>query len=58
MNPILIGLIFLAVFMIWVFGSFLFRPIGSITQKLIDDVKDSIAEEDDEKENDDEGEEY
>ena len=50
MNPILLVLILLALFMIWVLGAFLFRPIGSITQKLIDDVKDSISEES-EKEN-------
>ena len=44
MNPILIFLIFLATFLIWVLGAFLFRPIGSIVKKLIDDVKDSMSE--------------
>ena len=53
MNPVLIVLILLGTFLIWVLGSFLFRPIGSVTKKLIDDVKDSISEED-EKENEQE----
>ena len=51
MNPILIFLIFLATFLIWVLGAFLFRPIGSVVKKLMDDVKDSISEDETKEEN-------
>lgn len=50
MNPVLVILILLAGALIWLLASFLFRPIGKISDKLVDDAKKAMFEEEKEKE--------
>lgn len=46
MNPVLIILILLGGALLWLLCSFLFRPIGKISKKLIDDAKEAMSDDD------------
>lgn len=48
MNPLLIILILLCGGLLWLLLSFLFRPIGKIGAKLIDDAKSAMSDENEE----------
>lgn len=48
MNPLLIILILLGGALLWLLLSFLFRPIGKIGAKLIDDAKSAMSDENEE----------
>lgn len=50
MNPVLVVLILIGGRLLWLLCSFLFRPIGKISKKLVDDAKDAMFDEE-EKEN-------
>lgn len=50
MNPVLLFLVFLVVCIVWLLCSFLYRPIGRLFSRLINDAKKAMFEED-EKEN-------
>lgn len=50
MNPVLVVLILIGGGLLWLLCSFLFRPIGKISKKLVDDAKDAMFDEE-EKEN-------
>lgn len=50
MNPVLVVLILVGGGLLWLLCSFLFRPIGKISKKLVDDAKDAMLDEE-EKEN-------
>ena len=50
MNPLLIILILLGGALLWLLCSFLFRPIGKIGAKLIDDAKSAMSDENEENE--------
>lgn len=45
MNPVLIFLILLGGFLLWLVGSFLYRPIGRFFGRLIEDAKEAMTEE-------------
>lgn len=45
MNPVLIILTIIGGALLWLLCSFLFRPIGKISKKLVDDAKDAMFEE-------------
>lgn len=45
MNPILVILILIGGGLLWLLCSFLFRPIGKLSKKLLDDAKESMFEE-------------
>lgn len=49
MNPVLIILVLLGGVLLWLLLSFLYRPIGKIAKKLLEEAKESM--EDDETEN-------
>lgn len=51
MNSILILGIIVAAFLLWLLCSFLYRPIGRLFTRLINDAKEAIEETDDKKEN-------
>ena len=42
MNPIFIFLVFLVTILIWFLLAFLFKPIGKIIIRLIDDVREAM----------------
>jgi hypothetical protein len=44
MNPVLLFLIILALFMFWLLCSFLYEPIGKLFSRLINDVKNAMFE--------------
>lgn len=46
MNPFLILLVIIGCFMLWLLASFLYKPIGRFFNRLIQDAKDAINEED------------
>ena len=50
MNPLLVILILLGGALIWLLCSFMFRPIGKVFKKLLDDVNEAMSDEDEEKE--------
>ena len=50
MNPVFIILVFIGGGTLWILSSFLFRPIGRVSKKLIDDAKEAMFEEENEKE--------
>ena len=45
MNPFLVFLIFLAVGILWLLCSFLYKPIGKIAKRIFDDAKEATSEE-------------
>lgn len=45
MNPVLVILILLCGFLLWLVGSFLYRPIGKFFGRLIEDAKEAMTEE-------------
>ena len=45
-NPVFIFLVLIGVVLLWFFLSFMFGFIGKITNRIIDDAKDAISEED------------
>lgn len=49
MNPVLIILILLGGALLWLLCSFLYRPIGKFFKKLIDEAKEAMSEDDNEK---------
>lgn len=49
MNPILILGIIAAAFLLWLLCSFLYRPIGKLFARLVNDAKEAIEETDNEK---------
>lgn len=51
MNPVFFIGLFVGATLIWLLCSFLYKPIGSIGRKLVDDAKQAITEEKNEKEN-------
>lgn len=46
MNPFLILLVIIGCAMLWLIASFLYKPIGRLFCRLIQDAKDAINEED------------
>ena len=44
MNPVLVLLILIGAVLLWFFFSFLFRGLGAIATKVVDDTKDVIFE--------------
>lgn len=42
MNPVFVVLVLLAAFLIWLLCSFLYRPIGKIARRLIDDAQEAM----------------
>ena len=50
MNPVFVFLVLLAGFLVWLLGSFLYRPIGKIVKKLFEkaDTEISYIDEEDE----------
>ena len=40
-------LVFLVATLLWLLGSFLYKPIGKLAQRLITDAKDAMTEESD-----------
>ena len=51
MNPIFFIGLFVGGALMWLLLSFLYKPIGSIVQKLLNDAKQVITEEDNQNEN-------
>lgn len=51
MNPVFFIGLFAGGALIWLLCSFLYKPIGSIGQKLVNDAKQAMTEENNEKEN-------
>lgn len=49
MNPILIPIVFLSGGLLWLLCSFLYRPVGKIFKRLIDDAKEEMFDEEKEK---------
>lgn len=56
MNPVLIILILIGGALLWLLCSFLFRPIGKVSKKLLDDAKKAICEDESVKEKENEKE--
>jgi hypothetical protein len=56
MNPVFFIGLFIAGALLWLLLSFLFKPIGSIGKRLVDDAKQAITEEEENK-NENKGEE-
>jgi F0F1-type ATP synthase membrane subunit b/b' len=46
MNPALLIIIALVVFLIWFAGSFLYRPIGKLFKRMYKDAKETIEQTD------------
>lgn len=42
MNPIFIFLVFLGTFILWFLLAFLFKPVGSIISRLVNDVEEAM----------------
>lgn len=51
MNPVLVILVFGAGVLLWLLLSFLYKPIGGIGKRLVDDAKSAMTEEDKKKKN-------
>lgn len=51
MNPVFVILVFGAGALLWLLLSFLYKPIGSIGKRLVDDAKNAMTEEDKKKKN-------
>ena len=45
MNPVLLFLIVLGLFLFWLLCSFLYRPIGKLFSRLFKDAKEAMFEE-------------
>lgn len=45
MNPFLVFLIIIAAVLMWIVCSFLYKPIGRFFNRLFDDVKEAVLEE-------------
>ena len=50
MNPVFIILVFIGGGLLWILSSFLFRPIGKMPKKLINDAKEAMFENENETE--------
>lgn len=50
MNPVFVVLVLLVGFLIWLLGSFLYRPIGKLIKKLIEDAATEMNYKDEEDE--------
>ena len=50
MNPILVFIILIIAFLIWLTFSFLYQPIGRLFKRLIDDAKEAMKDESEDKE--------
>lgn len=48
MNPVFVVLVLLAAFLIWLLCSFLYRPIGKIARRLIDDAQEAMEKDEEE----------
>lgn len=51
MNPVFFIGLFAGGAIVWLLLSFLYKPIGSVIQKLLNDAKQVMTEEDNQKEN-------
>ena len=51
MNPVFFIILFVAAVLLWLLLSFLYKPIGWIGKRLIDDAKKAMTEEKNSKEN-------
>ena len=53
MNPVLLFLIIVAIFFLWLLCSFLYKPIGKLFGRLIDEAEEAMIEDinENEKEN-------
>ena len=51
MNPIFFIGLFVAGALLWLLLSFLYKPLGSVGKRLVDDAKNAITEEENENEN-------
>lgn len=52
MNPVFVLLVIIAGFLLWLLGSFLYRPIGRFCKRLINDAKHAMEKDEmEEKEN-------
>lgn len=49
MNPIFIFLVLLIGFLVWLLGSFLYRPIGKIIQRIIWNSQDAMDKDEEER---------
>lgn len=45
MNPVLLFLICIGLFLVWLLCSFLYRPIGRLFSRLFNDAKEAMFEE-------------
>lgn len=50
MNPVFVFLVILIGFLIWLTGSFLYRPIGRFFKRLITDAEEAMKPDETEKE--------
>ena len=48
MNPVFVFLVLVAGFIVWLLGSFLYRPIGRIVKKLFDKADYEMGMDDEE----------
>lgn len=46
MNPVFFIGLFVAGALLWLLLSFLYKPLGSVGKRLVDDAKNAITEED------------
>jgi hypothetical protein len=46
MHPLIVIFVLLAAAMVWLIGSFLYKPIGRFFGRLVKDAKEAIEEED------------
>ena len=49
MNPIFVFLVLLIGFLVWLLGTWLYRPIGTFVKRLIWNVQDAIDKDEEEK---------